>query len=71
MSQAFRRGACGCALDGGGRGMIVRAVAPQVELLNRLQGMDVVGGCLFLRLSVLLELFQQGAVDRMVVVAAL
>ena len=51
--------------------MIVRAVAPQVELLNRLQGMDVVGGCLFLRLSVLLELFQQGAVDRMVVVAAL
>lgn len=34
-------------------------MALQVEVLDRLQGLDVVGGCLVLRLPVLLELLQQ------------
>ena len=47
-------------VDGGGRHPIVCAVALQVEVLDRLQGLDVVGGGLVLRLPILLELFQQG-----------
>lgn len=47
-------------VDGGGRGPIVCTVALQVEVLNRLQRLDVVGGRLMLRLPVLLELLQQG-----------
>ena len=47
-------------VNGGGRGPVVCAVTLQVEVLNRLQGLHVVGRCLVLRLPVLLELLQQG-----------
>jgi hypothetical protein len=47
-------------VDGGGRHPIVCAVALQVEVLDWLQGLDVVGGGLVLRLPILLELLQQG-----------
>ena len=46
-------------INGGGRGTIVCAVALQVEVLDRLQGLHVVGGRLVLRLPVLLELLQE------------
>lgn len=47
-------------VDCGGRYPIVCAVTFQVEVLDRLQGLDVVGGGLVLRLPILLELLQQG-----------